>query len=141
VRAVVGVDAGERKAKALYGLAADEVLLDDLFGVAGVGEAVPDGLRVDDHDGGVLALVEAPGLVDADFVLEAGGFDSVLEGTFEFLTAFIGAAGAGGGLVALVHADKNVVFEIWHRCLDARYAAGAASVGERRHCWASRAGF
>jgi hypothetical protein len=80
VRAVIGVDAGVGKAEALDGAAVEEVLLNDLFGVAGLGEAVPDGFRVHDEDGAVLALVEAAGFVDADAVLEAGGFDGILEG-------------------------------------------------------------
>jgi hypothetical protein len=80
----------------------------------GWGEAVPDGFGIDDEDGTVFALVEAAGLIDADAVLEAGGFDGVLEGATEFLAVFVAAAGAGGGFVALVEADKEVVFKDWH---------------------------
>jgi hypothetical protein len=111
---VVGVDAGVGKAEAIDGTAVEEVLVDDLLGVAGVGEAVPDGFGIDDEDGTVFALVEAAGLIDADAVLEAGGFDGVLEGATEFLAVFVAAAGAGGGFVALVEADKEVVFKDWH---------------------------
>jgi hypothetical protein len=111
---VVGVDAGGGQAEALDGVAVDEVLLDDFFGVAGVDEAVPDGFGVDDEDGAVLALVEAAGFVDADFAFEAGGFDGVLEGAFEFFAVVIGAAGTGGGAVAFVEADEDVVFEVGH---------------------------
>jgi hypothetical protein len=130
--AVVGVDAGEREAEAFYGLAADEVLLDDLFGVAGVGEAVPDGLGVDDHNGGVLALVEAAGLVDADLMLEASGLDGVFESAFELFAVFVRAAGAGGGLVALVHADEDVVFKVGHGKLDAHSSVKAVKMQTRR---------
>ena len=112
---MVGIDAGVGKAEALDGAAVEEVLLNDLFGVAGVGETVPDGFGVDDEDGAVLALVEATGFVDADAVLEAGGFDGILEGAAEFLAVFVAAAGAGGGIVALVEANKEVMFEDWHR--------------------------
>ena len=124
MRAVVGVDAGVGEAEALDGAAVEEVLLDDLFGVAGVGETVPDGFGIDDEDGAVLALVEAAGLVDADAMLEAGGFDGILEGAAEFLAVFEAAAGAGGGIVALVEADKEVMFEDWHRGLDAGWRPG-----------------
>ena len=99
---MVGVDAGVGKAEALDGAAMEEVLLNDLFGIVGVGETVPDGLGINDHDGAVLALVEAAGFVDADALLEAGGFDGILEGAAEFLAVFVAAAGAGGGIVALV---------------------------------------
>jgi hypothetical protein len=115
VRAAVSVDAGGREAEALYGLATDEVLLHNLFRVAGVGEAIPDGFGIDDHNGGVFALVEASGLVDADLVLQASGFYGILESAFEFLTVFVGAARAGGGLVALVHAYEDVMFEVRHK--------------------------
>jgi len=112
---VVGVDAGVGKAETLDGAAVEEVLLNDLFGVAGLGETVPDGFGVDDEDGAVLALVEATGFIDADAVLEAGGLDGILEGAAEFLAVFVAAAGAGGGIVALVEANKEVMFEDWHR--------------------------
>jgi hypothetical protein len=59
VRAVVGVDAGVGKAEAFYGATVHEVLLNDLFGVAGLSEAVPDGVRINDQDGAMLALVKA----------------------------------------------------------------------------------
>jgi len=113
VRAAVGVDAGVGKAEALDGTAVEEVLLDDLFGVVGVCETVPDGLGIDDEYGTVLALVEAACFIDADSVLEAGGFDSVFEGAAEFLAVFEAAAGAGG-FIALVETDEDVVFEEWH---------------------------
>ena len=112
---MVGIDAGVGKAEALDGAAVDEVLVDDFLSVVGAGEAVPDGFGIDDHDGAVLALVEATGFVDADAVLEAGGLDGILEGAAEFLAVFVAAAGAGGGIVALVEADKEVMFEDWHR--------------------------
>ena len=112
---MVGVDAGVGKAEALDGTAVEEVLLDDLFGVVGIGETVPDGFGIDDEDGTVLALIEATGFVDADTVLEARGFDGILEGAAEFLAVFVAAAGAGSRIVALVEANKEVMFKDWHR--------------------------
>jgi len=115
VRAVVGVDTGVGKAEALDGTAMEQVLLNDLFGVVGVRETVPDGFGVDDEDGAVLALIEATVLVDANAVLEAGGLDGIFEGAAEFLAVFVAAAGTGGGIVALIEAYKEVMFEEWHR--------------------------
>jgi hypothetical protein len=112
---VVGVDAGVGQAEAIDGTAVEEMLLDDLLGVVGMGKTVPDGFGIDDEDGPVLALVEAASLIDADAMLEAGGFDSILEGAAEFLAVFAGAAGAAGRFVALVEADKEVMFEDRHR--------------------------
>jgi hypothetical protein len=97
---VVGVDAGVGKAEALDRTAMEEVLLDDLFGVVGIGETVPDAFGIDDQDGAVFALVEAAGFVDADAMLEAGDLDGILEGAAEFFAMFVAAAGAGGRNVA-----------------------------------------
>lgn len=80
MRAVVGIDAGLCEAEALDGFSAYEVLLHNLFGIAGMDEAVPDGLGVDHDHRGVLALVKAAGLVDADAVLQTGGLHSIFEG-------------------------------------------------------------
>jgi hypothetical protein len=115
VRAAISVDAGVGKAEAIDGTAVEQVLADDLLGIMGVGKTVPDGFGVDNEDSAVLALVEASGLIDADAMLEAGGFDSVLEGAAKFLAIFVGAAGAPGGFVALVQADKEVMFKDRHR--------------------------
>jgi hypothetical protein len=62
---VVGIDAGAGKAEAFDGAAVEEVLLDDLFGVAGFGETVPDGVGIDDEDGPVLARCLRPAALTA----------------------------------------------------------------------------
>jgi hypothetical protein len=116
---VVGIDAGVGKAEAFDGTAVEEVLLDDLFGIAGLGETVPYGFGVDDEDRAVLALVETTGFVDADAMLEAGGLDGIFEGAAQFLAVFARAAGAGG-FVAFVETDKKVMFEDWHRGIGCR---------------------
>lgn len=61
-----GVDAAVSENEALDGAAFDEVGLDDLGNIRRSDAAVPDGFRIDDDAGPVLALVEAAGLVDAD---------------------------------------------------------------------------
>lgn len=132
---MVGVDAGVGKAKALDRTTVEEVLLNDLFGVAGFGETIPDRVGIDDEDGAVLTLIEAAGLVDADAMLEAGGFDGVFEGAAELLCVFEAAAGTGG-LVALVETDKDVVFEDWHREIGCRGWGSAM-----REVWGARRGF
>ncbi len=114
VRAVVGVEAGVGEAEALDGTAVEDVFGDDLVYVFDVDEAVPDGLGVDDDGGAVLALVEAAGFVGADGVLEAGVFDGVFEGGFELFAAAGAATGTGGGAVALVGADEDVVVKLRH---------------------------
>lgn len=103
---MVGIDAGVWKPQAFDGAAVEEMLLDDLLSIVGMGETVPDGVGIDDKDGAVLALVEAARLVDADTMLEAGGFDGIFESAAEFLAVFVGAAGAGGGVIPIVEADE-----------------------------------
>ncbi len=101
---------------------------DDLLDVFEVDEAVPDCLRIDDDDGTVLALVEAAGLVGADMVLEAGFFNGVFEGGFEFFAATGKATGAGGAFVAFIGADEDVAVKFWH------YSCSLP--GDRRICGA-----
>jgi hypothetical protein len=62
----------------------------------------------------VLALVEAAGLVGAYGVLETGVFEGFLEGVFELFAAVGTAAGTGGGILALVGADEDVVVKLCH---------------------------
>jgi hypothetical protein len=132
---VVGVDAGGGEAQALDGVAADEVLLDDFVRVARVREAIPDAFWVDDEDRTVLALIEAAGLVDADAVLQAGGFHSVFERAAQFLAVLVGATGACGGFVSLIDADEKMAFIVWHgrwmRAAWHRYRLKILPQGER----------
>ena len=106
MRAVAGIDAGVRQPKALHRPAVDQVLLDDLLGVAGMGETVPDRLRINHQDRGMLALIKAPSLIDADPMLQARSFDGVLERAAQLLAVFIGATGAAGGFIAFILANK-----------------------------------
>jgi hypothetical protein len=113
VRAVFGVEARVGEAEALDGTIVEEVFGNDLVDVAGVDVAVPDRFGIDDDDGAVLALVEAAGFVRADVVLEAGFLDGVLESCFKLFASLGKATGTGGGFVALVGADEDVVVEFW----------------------------
>jgi hypothetical protein len=111
---VIGIDAAFRQAQAFDRATLNEVLFYDFFGVLGVSETIPDRFGVDHQDGSVLALVQAAGLVDANAMLEAGFFDGVFECAAELLAVFVGAAWPGGGFVAFVEADEDVMFEVWH---------------------------
>ena len=118
--ASVCVQTGIGDAEALDGAVVEEVLGDDLVDVFEVDAAVPDGFGVDDDDGAVLALVEAGGLVGADGVFEAGFFDGVLEGGLELFAVLAAAAWAGGVFVAVVVADEEMMFELWHEAIPFR---------------------
>ena len=114
VRAVIGVEACFGEPETLDGATVEDVLGDDLVYVVEIDEAVPDGLGVDDDRRAVLALVEAAGLVGANGVFETGIFESFLEGVFELFAAAGTATRTGGGVVALVGADEDVVVELCH---------------------------
>ena len=111
VGASLCVQAGVGQAQALHRATVDEMLADNLINVFQVDEAVPDRFRIDDDGGAVLALVEAASLVGANQVLQSSLFQSVFEGGFELLAARGAATGAGGGRVALVGADEQVVLK------------------------------
>jgi hypothetical protein len=112
VGAALGVEAGVGEQKALDRTAVDEVLADNLVNVFYVDEAVPDGFGIDDYNGAVLALVETAGFVGADFALQPGVLDCVLEGAFQLAAAVAGTARTGGVFVTLVGADEEVMLEL-----------------------------
>ena len=114
MRALLRIEAGFGETETIDGATVEDVLGDDLVYIFEGDEAVPDGLRVDDDRRAVLALVEAAGFVGTDGVLEAGVFEGFLEGVFELFAAAGTATGTGGGAVALVGADEDVVVKLCH---------------------------
>jgi hypothetical protein len=140
MRTVPGVDAATREAETLDRTAVEQVLLHNLLRVPGQDEPVPDGLRINDHDGAVLALVEAACAVDAHGAFEPGGLHSVFQGIAQLLAASVGAAGPGRGFIALVLADKEVVLVAGHRAIGCRGAAEVAQgADENTHSGAASA--
>ena len=109
-----GVQAGVGDAKALDGAAGDEVFGDDFFCVFGFDSAVPDGVRVDDNGGTVLALIEAARFVDADAAGEAGFAGELRETCVNGALAIGGAGGAGRIGRTDVVTDEDVAFEEGH---------------------------
>lgn len=71
VRANSGVEAFVGDLEALHGLVAENVLLDDRFGIGQSHVAVPHGFGVNDDGGAVLALIKASCFVGAN-----GRFDA-----------------------------------------------------------------
>jgi hypothetical protein len=88
------------------------VLAYDLVDVFELDEAIPDGLGIDHDDWTVLALIEASGLVGADYVLEPSLFYGVFEGILELLAVAWKTAGTGCRAVALVGADEEMMFKL-----------------------------
>ena len=114
VRTVVGINAGAGQAQAIDWTSVDEVLLDNLLGIPSMGKTIPNGFGIDNENSGVFALIKAAGFVDPNAMLETSGFDGILQRAAEFLAIFVGAARAGGGFVALIHTDEQMVFKDWH---------------------------
>jgi hypothetical protein len=102
-------------AETVYRAASDEVIPNNGFGVLGADIAVPDGLRVDDDHGAVLALVEATGLVDAHAAGKASFLCQLLEAGVQIALAVGGTGDAGRIGGAGVVANKDVMFEGWQR--------------------------
>jgi hypothetical protein len=73
------VEAFVGQTKAFDWLAADDVRIDDFVDVGFGDEAIPDGLRIDDKVGTVLALVEASGLIGADAAFQSAFAELLLE--------------------------------------------------------------
>ena len=110
--ASLSVEAGVGEAQALDRATRDEVLVDDFRGVFRLDVAVPDGFGVDDDHGAVFALVEAAGLVDADFAFEPCGAAELLKLDEEVSGAVGGAGDAWGTGGAGILADKYVPFKL-----------------------------
>jgi len=108
------IDAGLRQAKPPDGPPVYEVFLHDFFRVLRFYKPIPDGLRIHDDHGPVLALVQAGGLVHAHAVLQSCFLYGVFQGAAQLFRVLVATAWARGGLVALVQTDKNVMFVIRH---------------------------
>lgn len=114
MRARFGVDALLGQAKSLDGTAGREMLGDDGFGIFGMDIAVPDRIRVDHNRRPVLALVEAPGLVDAHTAGEPRLFGQLLQAGMQLAFSIPGAGGARRLRRANIVADKDVALEPGH---------------------------
>lgn len=95
-------------------IAADDVLVDNLFHVIRGDMSVPDRFRINHNRGAMFALVEASGLIGADFTFEPALGELLLE---EFLQLGLRLGIAAAARMAgrpLVAADKDMLFEFRH---------------------------
>jgi hypothetical protein len=109
------VQAGISQAEPLDRLAADNVRLNDLFDVCFGDVSVPNRIRVDHYVGPVFTLIQAAGLVRADFALQAVRGQGLLE---ELLQPCLGervTAPARMARWALISADEDMLFELGHQ--------------------------
>jgi hypothetical protein len=117
MRAGFAVDAVFGDAKALDGTTGDEVFGNNFSGVFGPDVAVPDGVRIDNHGGAVLALVEATGLVDAHPAGEACFFAKLLQARVQIALSVACAGWPGGLSRADIVADEDVTFKQGQACI------------------------
>ncbi len=111
MRAAFGVQTRIGDAQPLHGPAGDEVLAHDLFRVFGLDAAIPDGVRVDDDSGPVLALVEAAGLVDAHPAAQTGFARELLQARVQRAGSVTRAGGPRRIGRARIETDKDVAFK------------------------------
>src|SRR4030095_131267 len=89
--------------------------LDDLEGILGRGNPVPDRLRINDDGRPLGALIETSGRIGPHFSLKASFFNLFFKKFANGLRALGGAAAPGVGRVPLVGADKDVFFKEGHK--------------------------
>ncbi len=88
--------------------------VDDFIDIVLIDVAVPHGLRVYDHDGPLIAAIEAAGAIDADFswAIFLQALDFFFRVGLQLGSATLGAAGRA--VLALIDAEKNMLGVIRH---------------------------
>ena len=109
-----GVDALTVEPKPLDGLPADEVCPHDLGHVTKLDESIPDALRVDDHRGAVLTLVQTSGRIGADGNLQTPAGNLLLEPLPERRSPVLIAATSRVTSSTRVGTDKHMVMKGGH---------------------------
>jgi hypothetical protein len=124
VWAMLSVKARVGEHETLDRAAMQQMLTHNLRNIFRVDEAIPDGLRIDDYDGTVLALVETASFVGADFSFQSGVLDGILESSLDLFASLTGTAGAGGVFVPLVGADKEMMLKLCHAIVSFQTGVG-----------------
>jgi hypothetical protein len=103
-----------RHQQALYDLAVDQVLLDDLGDIFDGDTAIPDLLGIHDNRHTVLALIETSRVVGADRLRQSAGLELGLEAVAHVDPTLVLAGPAGMIRCALVDAHEHVTREARH---------------------------
>lgn len=82
-----GIEAGIGDDEALYRTAADDVAVNDLINIGGGDASVPNRFGIDHHVRAVFALIEASGLVGANFTFQATPGEPGFEQRMQLTTA------------------------------------------------------
>jgi hypothetical protein len=109
--AALRVDAVVRQPQPFDRPAANQVFRNNLFRVRSLHMAVPDSIGVDHHCGAMLALVQAPSLVDAHRSTQSGGLYKLLQLRQKLTLAILRARGPWSTLGANILTDKHMAFK------------------------------
>ena len=109
-----GIEAVVGKNKALNWFATDDVGRNNFLDIVVGDVAIPDLVGINDHSRAVLALVEASGLISANVIADTVLAENLLEVLVERTFGVGVATSPGMVFVALVGADKDVLFKLRH---------------------------
>src|SRR5215469_6177914 len=115
VRATGSVQTFVGNEKSFDGLAVHNVRLNDLFHIVRCYASIPDPVRINDHRGSVLALIEAPGHIRAHSLLKSAQRQLLFEEELQLGLALRIAATARMSRLALVAANEQVLLELGHK--------------------------
>jgi len=110
-----GIQAGVRQSEPLHRSTANDMGFDDFLDIRVAHSAIPDGVRINDDVGSMLALVEAARLIRADAAFQPPLGQFLFE---EFLQPTFGERIATSPRMsrwALVSADENMLLECRHQ--------------------------
>jgi hypothetical protein len=113
MRAALAVEASVCDAQTLHRPSTHQVLVHNLRSILRPHIAIPDRLGIHDHGRPVLALVEAPGLVNAHRGTQAGGLRQLLQLGVQFALAVACARRTRCSFGANIVADEDVTLKGW----------------------------
>ena len=133
MRAALRVQARVGNAQALHRTAGDQMLAHNVFRVLWLHPAVPDGVRIDNDSGPVLALVKAARFVDAHLAAQTGLARKLLQPRVQRAGSIARAGGPRRIGGARIETNKNVSFKWGHNILSVRKNLGRIPASEITH--------
>jgi hypothetical protein len=109
-----GIQTGIWQSQALYWFSSNNVRFDNFVHVGGGYAPVPDGFRIDDQVGTVLALIEATGLVGSHSFFQSALRQLLFEEFLQFGFGFRIAASSRMSRRTLVSTDEDMLLKLGH---------------------------
>lgn len=114
MRTAGSIDAFLREHEPLNRVTVHDVRFDDLFDIVSGDSSIPNRIRIDDHSGPVLALIEATGHIGTHPLFESSQRELLLEEELQAGLARRIAAAARMSGFPLIAADEKVLLELGH---------------------------